>query len=232
MSIFGFNINLFGTPQDTRSPEDKMKDMQKGLKREIRALDRDITKLDRSQKDAMKESKSLAKSGNLDAVKIMVKEIANVRKAKDRMYASKAHMNSVVNSLKMSIANMKIQGVMKQSTEVMAAMRHLVKVPEVQANMMEMSKEMTKMGIIQEMVDDAMDQLNDPDMDSLADETEQQILAEITGEKFGPASATIAPKNEIVTNTGTSVDVNEKESAEDDDVVADALKARLAGLES
>ena len=229
MSLFGFEINLFGTPPDTRSPEDKLKDMQKGLKREIRQLERDITRLDRSHKDAMKESKALAKTGNKDAVKIMVKEIANVRKAKDRMYASKAHMNSVINSLKMSISNMKIQGVLQQSTEVMKAMGALINVPEVQANMMEMSREMTKMGIIQEMTDDAMDQLNDPDMDTL-EETEKQIYAEIVGEEFGPASATTAPTNEIVRNTGTNVDANEKEAAAVDDAVADALNARLAGL--
>ena len=39
---------------------------------------------------------------------------------------------------------MRLAGTLQQSTEVMQTMQNLIKVPEIQAVMMEMSKEMTK----------------------------------------------------------------------------------------
>lgn len=43
-----------------------------------------------------------------------------------------------------SLAVLRIAGALQKSTEVMKAMQNLVKVPEIQATMRELSKEMTK----------------------------------------------------------------------------------------
>ena len=42
------------------------------------------------------------------------------------------------------VAVLKVAGAMQKSTEVMKAMQNLVKIPEIQANMRELSKEMMK----------------------------------------------------------------------------------------
>jgi charged multivesicular body protein 3 len=47
---------------------------------------------------------------------------------------------------------MKIAGAMKSSTDVMKSMSSLMSIPELQKTMMEMSKEMMKAGIIDEMI--------------------------------------------------------------------------------
>ena len=70
---------------------------------------------------------------------------------------------------------------MKQSTEVMKAMQQLIKVlisskyqkmilkvPEVMQVMREMAKEMTKMGLIEEVMEETMDALEPEDMEELA----------------------------------------------------------------
>lgn len=58
-------------------------------------------------------------------------------------------------------AQMKLAGSIKSSTEVMKAMSGLMKLPEMQKTMTEMSKEMMKMGIMEEMMEDTLDSVLD-----------------------------------------------------------------------
>lgn len=46
----------------------------------------------------------------------------------------------------MFLAVLRVAGSLQKSTEVMKAMQNLIKVPEIQATMRELSKEMTKVG--------------------------------------------------------------------------------------
>ncbi len=60
-------------------------------------------------------------------------------------------------------AQMKLVGSIQSSTEVMKAMSSLMRLPELQQTMQNMSKEMMKMGIIEEMMEDTMEALDDID---------------------------------------------------------------------
>ena len=81
---------------------------------------------------------------------------------------------------------MKIAGSMKASTEVMKSMASLMKIPELQKTMTEMSKEMMKAGIIDEMINDTMDSVldQDGDLDNIADAEVEKIILEITQGKL------------------------------------------------
>ena len=77
--------------------------------------------------------------------------------------------------MKTQLATIRITGAVEKSTAVMASMSRLIKIPELQKTMTSMSKEMTKMGIIEEMMDDAMSSLDPEDIEEAAD-TEVKIL--------------------------------------------------------
>jgi charged multivesicular body protein 3 len=80
---------------------------------------------------------------------------------------------------------MKIAGSMKASTEVMKSMSKLMSIPELQKTMADMSKEMMKAGIIDEMISDTMDSvLDEEDLDSVADAEVEKIITEITQGKL------------------------------------------------
>ena len=81
---------------------------------------------------------------------------------------------------------MKIAGSMKSSTEVMKSMSSLMSIPELQRTMQEMSKEMMKAGIIDEMIQDTMDSVldQDDDIDKIADAEVDKIITEITQGKL------------------------------------------------
>ena len=62
-------------------------------------------------------------------------------------------MNSVGNELRNQLSTLRIAGVMQASSAVMQTMSNIVCVPEMMETMQEMSVEMQKMGLIQEMAD-------------------------------------------------------------------------------
>lgn len=120
----------------------------------------------------MKRSlKDAAKKGDKDVCKVLAKEIIRARKACNKIYTSKAHLNSVSLQMKNQLATIRVAGSVSKSTEVMQAMQSLIRIPEIAATMREMSKEMMKAGIIEEMLDETMDSIEDSeDMEDEADE--------------------------------------------------------------
>merc|ERR1719425_158186 len=82
--------------------------------------------------------------------------------------------------MKGQLAIIKVAGAMQSSTEVMQQMQQLVKLPEIQKTMMDMSREMMKAGIIEEMMEDVMEPLGEQD-------ELDKILFELTAGKLGDA---------------------------------------------
>jgi charged multivesicular body protein 3 len=87
---------------------------------------------------------------------------------------------------------LKITGTMKKSTEIMKLSNQLIKLPELNRTMMTMSAEMTKAGLISEMVDDAMEGLDEDDeLEDEADQEVERVLFEITDGKLGEAAGKV-----------------------------------------
>ena len=199
-------------------------------------MDRGLTRLGTAEKNAIKETKKLAKNGNPKAAKLLAREIVNIRKARNRMHASKAQLNSVVMSLQMSIANLKVAGCLSKSTDIMQAMGQLVKLPELQESMMDMAREMEKAGLVDEIVQDTFE-LAEPDIDIEADTEVSKIMNEITSGIFTKDSD-VATTKPIVTEkpTATVFGAGEKEEEEEegegglDEAEMAAIQSRLQTL--
>ena len=69
------------------------------------------------------------------------------RKAVSKIYTAKANLKSVENQMKGQAAQVRVAGSLSKSADVMKSMQQLVKVPEIQKTMQEMSKEMMKVHI-------------------------------------------------------------------------------------
>ena len=192
------------------------------LDRQVRAIQREEEKVKRSLKEA-------AKKGDKDVCKILAKEIIRARKTCNKIYTSKAHLNSISLQMKNQLATIRVAGSVSKSTEVMQAMQSLVRVPEVAATMRELSKEMMKAGIIEEMLDETMDSIEDSEeVEDEADEEIDKILWEVTAGQLGTAPA-------VVTETPGSVVAStsaEEEGEEVDDKELEEMKMRLQSLRS
>ena len=86
----------------------------------------------------------LLQTGDTASAKILAKEVVHSRKAVSKIYTAKANLKSVEMQMKGQAAQVRVAGSLSKSADVMKAMNQLIKVPEIQKTMQEMSKEMMK----------------------------------------------------------------------------------------
>uniref|UniRef100_A0A0K0F7V6 Charged multivesicular body protein 3 (inferred by orthology to a zebrafish protein) n=2 Tax=Strongyloides TaxID=6247 RepID=A0A0K0F7V6_STRVS len=187
-------MGLFGLSKKP-DPKDQIKELQRKMRNEMRALDRQIHQIEREEEKVKREIKEAVKKGDKDVCKVLAKGIVRSRKAISRIYASKAQINGIIMSMSHQLSSMRMAGSIKASTDVMQQMSNLVKVPEIAATMREMSREMTKIGIIDEMIDNTMESMDPEDIEELADIEVENTLWEITKGELGKAPT--AQTNEL-----------------------------------
>merc|ERR1712193_257772 len=84
-------MGLFGATKV--DPKKQVNEMQGVLRKETRAIERQIRDIERQQEKTKQMLKQNAKKGDKAACKILAREIVNSKKAVSRMYASKAQIN-------------------------------------------------------------------------------------------------------------------------------------------
>lgn len=221
-------MGLFGKSQE-RDPKQQVQEWTSKLRKESYALDRQVRSIQREEDKLKKTLKEAAKKNDKEVCTILAKELIRSRKAINKIYTSKAHINSVQLQMKNQLATVRVAGSLAKSTEVMTAMQALVKLPEVAASMREMSKEMMKAGIIEEMIDETMESMEDvEEMEEEAQKEVDKVLWEITAGKLGeaPAAPIAAPAKEGE-SSGVAADVEEDQEDDMED-----MQSRLQALRS
>ncbi|PSN36034.1 Charged multivesicular body protein 3 [Blattella germanica] len=126
-------------------------------------------------------------------------------------------------------ATLRVAGALQKSTEVMQAMQTLVRVPEVAATMRDLSREMMRAGIIEEMLEETMDTLEDQEeLEEEAQEEVDKVLWELTAGQLGQAPAIVTdslPPATVSETAGPSADLEDEEELED-------MQSRLQALRS
>ncbi|KAH9006827.1 vacuolar sorting protein Vps24 [Lactarius hatsudake] len=135
------------------------------------------------------ETNKLAKKGDIKSARILAREVVRSNKQKDRLSVSKARLGSIGTQLSQQLAMAKVSGSLQKSTEIMKLSNNLIKLPQISQTMREMSMEMTKAGIMEEMLDDALDVEEDEEVEEEADEEVDKVLFELTNGKLGQAGA-------------------------------------------
>mmetsp|Transcript_50253 Transcript_50253/g.57819 ORF Transcript_50253/g.57819 Transcript_50253/m.57819 type:complete len:227 (-) Transcript_50253:43-723(-) len=216
---------LFGPPK--KSPEEQAKEWIRQLHTEARKVDSQIRKITVAEKKCMMSAKQAAKKDDNVAVRMLSREILHSRKAVKRLYTAKAQMNSVAMQLQQQNSQLKLTGAIQKSTQIMSSMNQLMKVGEIQQIMMGMSKEMTKAGLIDEMVSDTLDSaLGDDDNEDELDEEVSKVVQEVVQQKLTGAHVGVG---KIPSGKQAVAAVEDAEEAEDD-AEADELMAKFQAL--
>ncbi|XP_077411534.1 charged multivesicular body protein 3 isoform X1 [Vanacampus margaritifer] len=221
-------MGLFGrTPE--KPPKDMINEWTQKIRKESRTMDRQIRDIQREQEKVKKSIKDAAKKGQRDVCVILAKEMVQSKRAVTKLYSSKAHLNSVTLSMKNQLSLLRVAGSLQKSTEVMKAMQNLVKVPEIQATMRDLSKEMMKAGIIEEMLEDTFESMEDgEDMEEAVEEEVDKILFEITEGALGKAPSKVTDALPEMPSAGATAASEDEESEED----IEEMQSRLAALRS
>ncbi|EAT77511.1 hypothetical protein SNOG_14968 [Parastagonospora nodorum SN15] len=182
------------------TPEEQKRKCNALVRQNVRKLDRDIqqlkateqktkTLIQQSSKRAQRNP-SMAKQANQD-VRIFARELIRVRKQNGRLMTSKAQLQSVQMQVNEAFSVRKIEGSIKASTGIMKDVRvAVVRLPELTGTMRELSSELMRAGIIEEMVDDTL--MDNEMLEGEAEEADEEVdkvLSEVLKDRLPPSKA-------------------------------------------
>ncbi|XP_031617968.1 charged multivesicular body protein 3 [Contarinia nasturtii] len=228
-------MGLFGKSHQ-RDPKEQVNEWCHKIRKEGNQLDRQVRAIKNEEDKVKRTLKQAAAKGDKDTCTILAREIVRSRKATNRIYTTKAHLNSVQLQMKNQLATLRVAGALSKSTEVMSAMQNLIRVTEIAGVMQEMSKEMMKAGIIEEMLDETMESIEDTE--ELEEEVQSEVdkvLYEITEGKLGvlePPPTTPAEPSKSRDEPSTSRVAEPEEEEEDDEEDLTEMQTRLQALRS
>jgi len=210
------------------TPEEQLKKNQRALNKAMRELDRERAKMEQQEKKIIIDIKKMAKAGQMDAVKIMAKDLVRTRKAVKKFMLMKANIQAVSLKIQTLKSQNSMSEAMKGVTKAMMMMNKQMKLPEIQKIMQEFEKQSEIMDMKEEMINDVMDDaMEDEGDEEETDAIVTQVLDEL-GLQLGDQLAGVnAPSGSLATAaTGGKTPVAAGAEADAD---AD-LMARLENL--
>jgi charged multivesicular body protein 3 len=161
------------------TPEEQVRKWKSSLRKEERELDKTVRKIDQEEVKTKKFIKDAAKRGDSKSCKMLASEIIKARKQKEKLMISKAQLSSLGMQMQQQLSVAKVTGVLQKSTETMKVVNKLMRLPEINNTMRDMSVEMMKAGVIEEMMEDALGGDNES-VEEEAQEAVDQVLFELT----------------------------------------------------
>ncbi|XP_055698896.1 charged multivesicular body protein 2a [Phlebotomus papatasi] len=162
------------------TPEEMLRKNQRALNKAMRDLDREKMKMEQQEKKVIADIKKLAKEGQMDAVKIMAKDLVRTRRYVKKFMLMKANIQAV--SLK--IQTLKSQNTMAQAmkgvTRAMQNMNKQLNLPQIQKILHDFERQSEMMDMKEEMINDAIDDaMEDEGDEEESDAVVAQVLDEL-----------------------------------------------------
>ncbi|MCJ1413355.1 Vacuolar protein-sorting-associated protein 24 [Ptychographa xylographoides] len=216
-------------------PKAQMQKCNRLIRENTRKLDRDMLQLKNLESKTRSYIIQASKRGQRNPsqakqaaseTRTFAREMVRIRKQSSRLATSKAQLQSVQMQVNEAFSVRKIEGSIKSSTGIMKDVNTLIRLPELTGTMRELSQELMKAGIIEEMVGDSL-----PDEALLEgeDEEAEAEVDKVLGEVL---------KTPEVPGTRVDVEPVEQEPAEADTDMEDQeatlaqMRGRLEALKS
>lgn len=168
---------LFGK---RKTPDEMLKQNQRALTRAIRDLDRERSKLEGQEKKIIADIKKMAKQGQMDAVKIMAKDLVRTRRYVKKFMLMRTNIQAVSLRIQTLRSSNQMAQAMKGVAKAMGTMNKQLKLPQIQKIMMDFEKQSEIMDMKEEMMNDALDDaLGDEDDEDESDQIVTQVLDEL-----------------------------------------------------
>ncbi|KAJ3006289.1 Charged multivesicular body protein 2A [Thoreauomyces humboldtii] len=169
---------IFGT---RKTPAEQLRQHQRALTRAQRDLDRERGKLEQQEKKIIVDIKKAAKAGQMNACKVMAKDLVRTRRYIQKFYAMKAQLQAVSLKIQTLRSNQQMAEAMRGVTKAMKSMNNQINLPAIQNIMMEFEKESETMDMKEEMMNDAIDDV----MEDEGDEEEEDAIVNQVFDEIG-----------------------------------------------
>lgn len=169
--------------------------------------------METQEKKLKVQIKKTAKEGQVEAARMLAKDLVRTRANITRMYQMRTQMQSISMQLTTMRTNEAMAGAMGNCVQIMARMNQTMNLPAMQNVMMQFEMESGKMEMTQEMMDDAMgDVFAGADEEAQTDDVINQVMDELGLEqnsKIGVAGHHATP-NMHAGATATDIDLEQR----------------------
>ena len=139
------------------TPEEMLRKNQRALTRAMRELDRERSKLEQQEKKLIVDIKKMAKAGQMDAVKIMAKDLVRTRSYIKKFITMRANIQAISLKVQTLKSQASMANAMKGVTRAMKNMNSKMNLPQIQKIMMEFEKQAEIMDMKEDVMNDAID---------------------------------------------------------------------------
>lgn len=214
-------------------PAAQMRKCNALIRQNTRKLDRDLADLKALESKTKQFIVNASKRGQRNPsqatqaakdMRIFGRELVRVRKQHSRLNTSRAQLESVRMQVNEAFSVRKIEGSLRSSTGIMKDVNTLVRLPQLEGTMRQLSLELVKAGIIEESVDDAMpEEMLMEDEEEAADAEVDKVLQEILHGRLAKAGELKEEK---------PLEEPEEEEFEDQEATLAEMRGRLEALKS
>ncbi|XP_033083168.1 charged multivesicular body protein 2a-like [Trachypithecus francoisi] len=187
---------LFGR---RKTPEELLRQNQRALNRAMRELDRERQKLETQEKKIIADIKKMAKQGQMDAVRIMAKDLVRTRRYVRKFVLMRANIQAVSLKIQTLKSNNSMAQAMKGVTKAMGTMNRQLKLPQIQMIMMEFERQAEIMDM-KEMMNDAID-------DAMGDEEDEEESDAVVSQVLDELGLSLTDELSNLSSTGGSLSV-------------------------
>lgn len=226
--------SLFGR---AKTPAERLRIHQRSLQKAQRELEREKSKLEQQEKKLIADIKTNARNGQMNACKIMAKDLIRTRRYISKFSGMVTQLKAVSLRLQTLRSNNQMAEAMKGAGKAMAMMSRQMNVPQVQKILQDFEMESAKMDMKEEMMGDAIDGAMEEDgeeEEEAGDKILEEVLAEIgisVGQQLGDAPTSLPPTSLTEPGDRTAVAMGEGgQSSSSGGGEVDALQARLDKL--
>lgn len=168
-----------GGVQAKLSMDEQMKIHKKQINGAIRELEREKNKLATNERKLIADIKANAKKNQMNAVKIMAKDLVRCRKYQSKFLEMKTHLQGVNLQLQTMKSTQAMASSMATVGKIMHSMNQKIDAPSMQKIMKEFQRENEKMQMTEEMMGDAVDGIMEDD------EEEQENVVNMVLDEIG-----------------------------------------------
>ncbi|KAF9459575.1 Snf7-domain-containing protein [Collybia nuda] len=168
---------LFGR---TVTPAERLRQHQRSLAKAQRELDRERAKLEQNERKLIMDIKKSAKAGQMNACKVMAKDLVRTRRYVQKFYQMKTQLQAVGLRIQTLRSNQQMADAMRGATRAMASMNRGLNLPGIQRIMNDFEKESSMMDMKEDMMSEVVDDVMDQEEDE--EEEGDKILKEVLDE--------------------------------------------------
>ncbi|ORX68391.1 hypothetical protein DL89DRAFT_268908 [Linderina pennispora] len=180
--------------------------------------------MEQQEKKLIADIKKAAKAGQMNACKVMAKDLVRTRRYVQKFYKMRTSLQGVALRIQTMSSNQQMSTAMRGATKAMKSMNTSMNLPGMQKVLMEFEKESEMMDMKEDLMNDAIDDAMEDDIEDDEEESDQivqQVLDEIglqLNDSLGAAPQTVTEQSAVAEGAADAMD---------DDA---ALQARLDSL--